>query len=111
MWAKGIRGLRVKWCLLHDLQVVGTDCRVLSEAKGRHGLPPLGAYEWIPPLTPFTSGAGKKEKRGHCNQAPYTVTLTPLETQLPCSCYCQMLWGVPRHLVTVPSQDPTTRSS
>ena len=26
MWAKGIRGLCVTWCLLHDLQVAGTDC-------------------------------------------------------------------------------------
>ena len=24
-WAKGIRGLSVMWCLLHDLQVAGTD--------------------------------------------------------------------------------------
>ena len=25
-WAKGIRGPSVTWCLLHDLQVAGTDC-------------------------------------------------------------------------------------
>ena len=24
IWAKGIRGLSVMWCLLHDLQVAGT---------------------------------------------------------------------------------------
>ena len=44
-------------------------------------------------------------------QAPYTVALTPLEKYPLCSYHCQMLWVVPRHLVTVPSQDPTTRSS
>ena len=26
VWAKGIRGLSVTWCLFHDLQVAGTDC-------------------------------------------------------------------------------------
>ena len=26
VWAKGIKGLSVMWCLLHDLQVAGTDC-------------------------------------------------------------------------------------
>ena len=26
VWAKGIRGLSATWCLLHDLQVAGTDC-------------------------------------------------------------------------------------
>ena len=26
VWAKGIRGLSAMWCLLHKLQVAGTDC-------------------------------------------------------------------------------------
>ena len=26
VWAKGIKGLTATWCLLHDLQVTGTDC-------------------------------------------------------------------------------------
>ena len=26
VWAKGIRGLSATWCLLHNLQVSGTDC-------------------------------------------------------------------------------------
>ena len=80
------------------------------EARGRHGLPPLGAYKWAPPATPVTSGVGKKEK-GHCNQAPHITALTPLGTHLPCRCHCPMLWAVPRLLITVPYQDPTTRSS
>ena len=25
LWAKGIRGLSATWCLLHNLQVAGTD--------------------------------------------------------------------------------------
>ena len=45
-------------------------------------------------------GLAKKKKRGHCNQAPYTVAPTPLGTHLPCSCHCKMLWGMSRHLVT-----------
>ena len=56
-------------------------------------------------------GWPKRKKKGHCNQAPYTVALTPLRTHPPCNCHCQMLWVTPRHLVTVPSQDPITRSS
>ena len=36
---------------------------VVLEARGRHGLPPLGAYEWAPPATPVTSGVAKKEKK------------------------------------------------
>lgn len=52
-----------------------------------------------------------KRKRGYCNQAPYAVALTPLGTHPSCSCHCQMLWVTPRHLVTVPSQDPTTRAT
>ena len=61
VWAKGIMGLSVMWCLLHDLQ--GTDPTFVLEARGRHGLPPLGAYEWAPPVTPVTSGVPKKEKK------------------------------------------------
>ena len=30
----------------------------------RHGLAPLGACEWAPPVTPVTSGVAKKEKKG-----------------------------------------------
>ena len=26
LWAKGIRGLSVMWCLLHNIQVAGTEC-------------------------------------------------------------------------------------
>ena len=26
VWPKGIRGLSVTWCLLHDLHVAGRDC-------------------------------------------------------------------------------------
>ena len=36
---------------------------VVSEARRRHGLPPLRACEWAPPVTPVTSGVAKKEKR------------------------------------------------
>ena len=54
---------------------------------------------------------GWQKKRGHCNQAPHVIALTFLGTHLPCSCHCQTLWAAPRCLITVPPQDPTTRSS
>ena len=43
VWAKGIRGLCATWGLLRDLQ--GQNMAVISEARGRHGLPSLGACE------------------------------------------------------------------
>ena len=114
VWTKGSRGLSETWCFLCDLQATGTDLVVISEARGRHGLPPLGNCEWAPPAAQITSRVSKKKKkkkkRGHCNQAPYIVALIPLETHPPCSCHCQMLWAASRCLITVPSQDPTTRS-
>ncbi len=36
---------------------------VVLEARGRHGLPPLGACEWALPTAPVTSGVGKKKKK------------------------------------------------
>ena len=42
MWSKGSMGLRAMWCFLRDPQAAGTDWGGLSEAGGRHGLPPLG---------------------------------------------------------------------
>ena len=63
---------------------------VISEARGRRGLPPLGACVWAPPATPVTSVVGKKENRWHCNQAPYAVALTPLGTHPHSTCHCQI---------------------
>ena len=36
---------------------------VISEARGRRGLPLLGSCEWALPVTPVTSGIGKKRKK------------------------------------------------
>ena len=41
----------------------GQTTAVVSEARGRHDLLPLGACEWAPPVTPVTSGVAKKEKK------------------------------------------------
>ena len=95
--------------MIHRWQ--GQTAAVVSEARGRHGLPPLGACEWAPPSTPVTSGVAKEEKRGHCNQVSYAVALTPLGTYPTLQLDGQTLWVTPRHLVTIPSQDPTTRSN
>ena len=59
----------------------------------------------------MTKKKKKKKKRGHRNRALHVVTLTPLGTHPPFSYHCQRLWGVSRHLTTVPSQDPTTRNT
>ena len=48
-------------CTIYRWQ--GQTTAVISEARGRHGLPPLVACEWAPPSTPVTSGVGKKEKK------------------------------------------------
>ena len=63
VWAKSIRGLvrRGTSCMIYGWQ--GQTAAVTLEARGRRGLPPLGACEWAPPVTPVTSGVGKKEKK------------------------------------------------
>ena len=57
-------------------------------------------------MTPVTSGVGKKRKK-----ATICCSSHSPGKHLHCSCHCQTLWVAPRHLVTVPSQDPTARSS
>ena len=101
VWAKGSRGLSATRCLLRDLHV--------AEFRERCGLPPLGACKWAPPVASVTSGVGKKTKRAV--QPSTTRCCSTLGTHQPCSCHCQTLWAVPRHLITVPSQDPAARSS
>ena len=49
---------------------------VISEAKGRHGSPPLGACEWAPPTTPVTSGVGKKGKKEGTATKHHTLLLS-----------------------------------
>ena len=57
----------------------GQTTLVISEARGRHGLTPLGFCAWAPPVAPVTSGVAihisgkidfktkaiKKDKEGH----------------------------------------------
>ena len=47
VWSKVIRGLSMMWCLLHNLQVAGTDCSGCLRDWGRHGLLPLGALSGL----------------------------------------------------------------
>ena len=110
MWA-GVMGGTVQHsasCVICRWQ--GQTAVDFSEARGRCGLPPLGACEWPHLQSQSPQGLAKK-KKGHCNQAPHVVALMSLETHLPCSCHCQTLWVAPRCLITFLSQDPTTRSS
>ena len=107
VWAKDSGGLSATWCRLCDLQVAGTDSCGPLEARGRHGLAPLGACEWAPPVAPITSGVSKKKKkkkkkgkkkRGHCNQAPHVIALRSLGTHSAFSCHWKTLWAVPQTL-------------
>ena len=107
VWAKGSRGLSARWCLLHDLQAAGTDrARRPQGSVVCHHLGPVSRLH-----LQLQSPQGSAKKRGHCNPAPHIIALSPLGNHLPCSCHCQTLWAAPRCLITVPSQEPTTRSS
>ena len=43
---------------------------------------------------------GRQKKKVYCNQEPHVIALGPLRILLPCSCHCQILWAVPRCLIT-----------
>lgn len=65
VWAKGSWGLSETWSsLLGDLQQQGWTVVVILEARGRQGLPPMGAFEWVPPGTTVSSRVSKKNKEG-----------------------------------------------
>ena len=67
----------------------GQTTAVISETRGRCGLPPLVGLRISSTCGP--SHLRSWQKRGHQNRAPHMVALTPLGTRLPCSCHCQML--------------------
>ena len=48
---------------------------------------------------------------GHYDQTPPVGALAPPGTHPPCCCHCQMFWAVPTCLISVISQDPSTRST
>ena len=66
----GVSSMIYKW--------QGQTMAIISEARGRHGLSPLGASEWDPPETLATSGFDNKEKKRalqpspirHCSDSP-----------------------------------------
>ena len=113
--------------LLCGLRVSGAKCKVLPLAQSIGGRDRLqqssqkpeggvvyhqwGACEWAPAVTPVTSRVGKKEKKralqpstiGYCSHSPGNTSI--LQLPLP-----KGLGGT-QTLVTVPSQDPTTRSN
>ena len=110
-------GLSATWCLLRDLQAAGTDRGGQSSLRPEVGMachhrgPESGLHLWPQSSQRPAKKKKKKKKREHCNQTLPVLALTLLGTHPPCSCQCQMLWAVSRHLITVLSQDPTTRSS
>ena len=61
----------------------GQTVAVLSEARGRRGLPPLGACEEAPPVTPVTPGVAKKEKKGIATKHHMLLLSLPWEHTHP----------------------------
>ena len=85
--ASGASVLLLSSCMIYRWQ--GQTVAVVSEARGKRGLPPLGTCEWAQPATPVTSGVGKKEKNRALQQStmcccPYSPGNTPT-LQLPLS--------------------------
>ena len=54
-------GLSRMGCFLFGLQLVGQASEVISDSKGGHGLPLLGAHEWAPLAAPITSEGTREE--------------------------------------------------
>ena len=62
VWAKGIRGLSVMWCLLHNPGMAGTDGGSHLRGQREAWLATTGACEWAPPANPAPQGMGRKKK-------------------------------------------------
>ena len=82
-WAKDGVGLSATWSLLCDLQVAGTDFGSHQEARGRHGLPPLGACELAPAATLSAQRLAKKKKK-KCTATEHHTFLLSLRWEHTC---------------------------
>ena len=79
---------------------------VISEARGRCGLPPQGACAWTPPVALVTSGVGKKKEEGTTTNHHTLLLSLPWEHTHPsvaitkCSEQCPDTWSLslPRNL-------------
>ena len=84
VWAKGGGVPSVTWCLCMICKQQGQTVVVVSEARERLCLPPLGACEWAPSAAPVTSGVSRKRAlqpstTHYCSHAPGNT----LALQLP----------------------------
>ena len=80
VWAKGIRGLSVTWCLSHDLQAVGTDCG--GSLRGQREAWPattggLGAGSTCSPSQLRGQQKKKKKKKEGTATKHHTLLLSP----------------------------------
>ena len=62
-------------------------------------------------MTSVTPGVAKKEKKGIATKHHMLLLSLPWEHTHPAAATAKRSGGPPEHLVTVPSQDPTTRSN
>ena len=94
---------------MSDLQPAETNTAVISDTRRRHGPPPLGVCEQVPPAALVTSDVSKEEGSA-TEHHPLLLSLLgntpalllPLPNA-PCTAYiCQ---------ITVTSQGPASRSS
>ena len=110
VWAKGTRQLSETCGLLHNLQAAGTDCGSRLRGQMEAWLATTGGL-WAGSTCNPSHLRGWKKRKKEGTATKHHTLLISLGTHPLCSCHCHTLWVMPRHLVTVPSQDPTTRSS
>ena len=100
--------LSTTWHLLNDLKAVGANHSSHLRRQSREQLA-TGRGLWTG-TTCSNSHLGGQPRKGHCNQIPPIIALTP-PGNTPWCCHCQMLQAA-RHtyLITVTYQSPATRS-
>ena len=104
-----LSGLSGMGCFLYGLKVAarGTT-KIISHSRGGRGPPPLGIPEQEPLAAPTTSEGTTEEDI--MTEHHWLLLSLSWEHTSPVAA-CQKLWAVPRCLITVSSQEPTTRSS
>ena len=86
----------------------GQSTTIISDFRGGCGLPPLGVPEQAPLVAPVTSRAPEE---GIVTEYHWLLLSQPWEHIDPAAATAKHSGAVPTCLITVPSQDPATRSS
>ena len=102
-------GLRAMWCLLHDLQVAGTDCGGHVRVQRETWPATIGGLSGLHLWPQSPQGLAKKKEGNATKHHTLLLSLSGNipSLQLPLPNTLEPL----RHLITIPSQDPTTRNN